>query len=402
MKIKIFTISTLMLMVGLAFALTAQAAINVTVTPTNTNGWVSFQETANGTSTFVSGPGTTPLGTGSAQFTVDSTGGVALATFAHVGTPLSNITNLSYNTYRATGSAALAPSLQLEFDANGLDATTTWQGRLVYEPYFTQTVNTGTWQNWNTLATSTTVGTSTATSTGNWWFSNAALSATCSQANPCTWAEVLTAFPNASIRNAGTSTGAVLFKAGGGWTGGFTGNVDAFTIGVSGNNTTYDFEATTTPMADTTAPAAPTHLSPANNTSTTSASLLKIDWTDVTDASSSPVVYYYEISNSSSTNANGSFVSAIYQSGALTMSEISTVGTPEGTYYWHVRAADSVGNLSDWTSAWKIIVDNNATTTPPNPTHPTNKDQCKNGGWKTFTNPSFKNQGQCVSSTNHN
>jgi hypothetical protein len=28
---------------------------------------------------------------------------------------------------------------------------------------------------------------------------------------------------------------------------------------------------------------------------------------------------------------------------------------------------------------------------------PTSKDQCKNGGWKTFTNPSFKNQGECVS-----
>lgn len=28
---------------------------------------------------------------------------------------------------------------------------------------------------------------------------------------------------------------------------------------------------------------------------------------------------------------------------------------------------------------------------------PTNKDQCKKDGWKVFTNPSFKNQGQCVS-----
>ena len=27
---------------------------------------------------------------------------------------------------------------------------------------------------------------------------------------------------------------------------------------------------------------------------------------------------------------------------------------------------------------------------------PTAKDQCKHGGWKNFTNPSFKNQGQCV------
>ena len=30
-------------------------------------------------------------------------------------------------------------------------------------------------------------------------------------------------------------------------------------------------------------------------------------------------------------------------------------------------------------------------------TPPTNKNQCKKDGWKTFTNPNFKNQGQCVS-----
>ena len=31
---------------------------------------------------------------------------------------------------------------------------------------------------------------------------------------------------------------------------------------------------------------------------------------------------------------------------------------------------------------------------------PTNKDLCKNGGWKSFNNPSFKNQGDCVSYVN--
>ena len=34
--------------------------------------------------------------------------------------------------------------------------------------------------------------------------------------------------------------------------------------------------------------------------------------------------------------------------------------------------------------------------TPP----PTDKDQCKNGGYATFNNPSFRNQGQCVSYVN--
>jgi hypothetical protein len=32
---------------------------------------------------------------------------------------------------------------------------------------------------------------------------------------------------------------------------------------------------------------------------------------------------------------------------------------------------------------------------------PTAKSQCKKGGWKTFTSPKFKNQGQCVSWFNH-
>jgi hypothetical protein len=32
---------------------------------------------------------------------------------------------------------------------------------------------------------------------------------------------------------------------------------------------------------------------------------------------------------------------------------------------------------------------------------PTTKAQCKKGGWKSFSSPSFKNQGQCVSWFNH-
>jgi hypothetical protein len=43
-----------------------------------------------------------------------------------------------------------------------------------------------------------------------------------------------------------------------------------------------------------------------------------------------------------------------------------------------------------------VIVWNQSCTTP------TNKDQCKNGGWQNFNAPSFKNQGQCVSWVEHN
>jgi len=35
------------------------------------------------------------------------------------------------------------------------------------------------------------------------------------------------------------------------------------------------------------------------------------------------------------------------------------------------------------------------------PNTPSNKDQCKNDGWRGFTNPTFNNQGDCVSFVEH-
>jgi YVTN family beta-propeller protein len=32
---------------------------------------------------------------------------------------------------------------------------------------------------------------------------------------------------------------------------------------------------------------------------------------------------------------------------------------------------------------------------------PTNKDQCKHGGWQTFTDPTFRSQGECIRFVNH-
>jgi hypothetical protein len=43
----------------------------------------------------------------------------------------------------------------------------------------------------------------------------------------------------------------------------------------------------------------------------------------------------------------------------------------------------------------------NGVTQAPVATSPTSVAQCKKGGWKTFTSPSFKNQGQCVSWVQH-
>ncbi len=149
---------------------------------------------------------------------------------------------------------------------------------------------------------------------------------------------------------------------------------------------------------------APTLLSPINGYSTTTAGFTKADWTDVIDPFL-PMRYVYQVSNSSSTNPDGSFVTPVYTSGFLNVSEIGTAGTPSGTYYWHVRAVDFASNMSAWSTTWSVIVDNTPIIVVPPPTStttPTTKDMCKKGGWKTFTNPSFRNQGQCVSWSNHN
>jgi hypothetical protein len=205
------------------------SAATMVVHPLDPQGWGFVQETPTGSGQFVNGPAVPPMGTGSAELTVDSTGGVILANPAYGGMALSQISTLEYSTYRVSGGDALAPALQFNVDTNQFDANVAWQGRLVYEPYHTQAVLTGAWQTWDTLDDAA------GTGTGNWWFTGAPGNTVCPQANPCTWTEVLTAFPNAGVH---AVFGAVLFKAGGGWSTGFIGNVDAFIL----NEDVYDFE----------------------------------------------------------------------------------------------------------------------------------------------------------------
>ncbi|MCC7500647.1 hypothetical protein IT396_02495 [Candidatus Nomurabacteria bacterium] len=109
---------------------------------------------------------------------------------------------------------------------------------------------------------------------------------------------------------------------------------------------------------------APTHVSPSNNSTITSAQWNISDWNEVS-GTSTPITYRYEVSNSSSTDSDGSFTTPVFESGVLTNSQINTSGTAEGIYYWHVRAVGNNGVMSDWSSPWRVVIDNDATTTPP-------------------------------------
>ncbi|MGN6698057.1 MAG: InlB B-repeat-containing protein [Thermomicrobiales bacterium] len=219
---------------ALLVAAPASAATTTTiVSQSNLQGWGFYNDTDNTSRPpdFVGGPGTPPLGTGSAHLAVDSTGREILATGAYASTRLADITDLSYSAYRhLPADTSLPQTISFQFDVD-YDLTApsgAYHGRLVYEPYqagIQPAIDT--WQTFNPLA-------------GKWWQSknDNGGQMPCPQSAPCTTAQVLQNWPNIGV----WQFGAVLLRAGGPWPGGFDGNVDSFTIGVNSNVTTYNFE----------------------------------------------------------------------------------------------------------------------------------------------------------------
>jgi hypothetical protein len=252
------------------------------------SGWYPADTRAPGTGTFENGPATPPLGTGSFELSTPGPTGTAkvqLFTDAYDGVALTDITHLSYATYRdpaSTGFIAGVAALNLRVDTNNDGVPNSY---FVYEPYQDQgnaAVQTGVWQNWDAISGGS----------AKWWVNNGTPT-TCGQNNPCTWTNLLLTYPGATIQEGiNCGPGGVVTPCPGSLgvnqgsnNPGIISNVDALSVGVNGSTTTYNFEL--------------------------------------------------------------------------------------------IRDANGDG-----------IAD-----TPP----PTSKDQCKKDGWKSFNNPSFKNQGDCVS-----
>jgi hypothetical protein len=215
----------------------------VVVYPDSMRGW-GFYNDQNSTACtdatvcrLVVGPGSVPVGAGSAELAVaGASEGKALVLVDYKGVRLDQLTTLRYSTYRQStdNGSNLAVALQLNADFDVTDNATGYQGRLVFEPYMTASgsVTAAIWQNWDAMA-------------GKWWSTKNAVSKggvtvsnPCVQSSPCTWSQLLAAFPNAGIH---ATFGAVVLKAGSGWSS-FRGNVDNLQIGIDGSTTTFDFE----------------------------------------------------------------------------------------------------------------------------------------------------------------
>jgi len=206
-------------------------ARTVVVTPTSMQGWKFYDDQHDTTCTvasvcgMVQGPDTPPAGTGSAELATPlASDGKALLFAGYGGTRLDHLTALGYSTYRQSTDPGnnQAVALQVNVDYDLTDAATGYQGRLVYEPYQGNGggVSQGAWQRWDAKA-------------GLWWGTKTSVPVNgvfvtnhCVQATPCTWAQVLAAYPNIGVH---ATYGAVVLKAGAGWVG-FRGNVDKLTM----------------------------------------------------------------------------------------------------------------------------------------------------------------------------
>lgn len=219
------------ILVSFAVSLPLLAGTTTVVVDGGSDDWGFLPEGGSPSGYFTVGPDAPPAGAGSAFLqTNEKADGIALISQELIGTRLDEITSLGY--WTRTTSPPQAPALQFSVDYDSTDGDTDWQGRLVFEPSESGTVEADVWQEWSTLD-------------GNWWATGAPGSGPCHQTTPCSWAEVLEEFPDAAIR--GPLLGQFLVKSGSGWTGTIGTWVDAIAVTtVGGLDVLVDFESTST------------------------------------------------------------------------------------------------------------------------------------------------------------
>jgi hypothetical protein len=222
----------------------------VTVTDANPSGWAFSNSDGNGTvgnnptgvGAYVTGPATPLYGVGSANLATGngSSGGDGaelLANGNYSGTLLSDLTALSYSTYDTENNGQQFPYLSLEV-AYGPTNNPTYDQLFFEPPYQSAATAMNTWQTWDAL-------------NGFWWDNNGVCGSqgagvvklsTCSTLAD---AQIVNTFGTAGVLD---GVGGVQLVVGFASTGDqFNGYVDGLTIGIGGNNTTYDFEPSAVP-----------------------------------------------------------------------------------------------------------------------------------------------------------
>ncbi|MEO6122974.1 MAG: fibronectin type III domain-containing protein, partial [Ilumatobacteraceae bacterium] len=254
---------------------TSYTPVTTVVDTAHPNQWTAIRENPTDlvypNVTFAAGPGTPPLGNGSAQLTTAGiTEGQSLLTPQFNLTKLADITTISYS-MQTTGAVPA-----LSFDIKYRPTDTQYSGRLVYEPTYSGITPTTGWNTFNPLA-------------GKWWASKQdsfAANNNCGTGGvagqPCTWSEVLAKWPDAQLANPSGSVGNLVIKLGSGAPA-TTANIDSVVFGVT--NSTGDITVTTFDF-DPAAPGAPTNVlaTPFDGSAT-------LTWNPPADTGGLPVTY---------------------------------------------------------------------------------------------------------------
>lgn len=180
---------------------------------------------------FVTGPGSPPRGSGSAQITVSGTQRRNLTTYRFSGTPLADITTMKYGIYNPSAGNGQGPNasayINFNVDFNGSD---TWQRRLIFLPADNGGVTPDTWKEFDTI------------NGGNalWRFSGPAWPIDgIPGTTPKTWSQILSQYPGVRIRVTDAHMG---IRVGEPYPPGYTENIDSFTFGTAAGTTIFDFE----------------------------------------------------------------------------------------------------------------------------------------------------------------
>jgi len=357
------------------FLATLAMPLSVFATPTtvvvdqvNLNGWSTGSTGSGGTVTFKN-VSAAPLGSGALELKTDNTNPARAQLVHDENLRLDEVTEISYQAKQvafsnAAGNAGFILGVDLNNDGT-IDTS------LIYEPYWQPDgigdpapVVFNTWQTWDV-------------DSGLFWSTQSVGGLTAAPGGPpaYTLSDVL-AIPgneNAVIRRVGVNLG--TFNPG------YTILVDAVVIG----ETTYDFEAFQ-PTGTITNPA---HDGDAVRGTITLAATYNDGDTLNDDAVSWAVRHETCDANTATVfgNVDGHHDTQSWN-GQNFSATIDTSALEPGQYCFVFNPTDDAGQ-NDVRVTRTFFVNENA---------PLNKDECKNGGWKSFTAPhTFKNQGDCVS-----
>lgn len=219
-----------------AATITKNVGAGSLTTVPNASSWFFYNDETdvidNSLGSFVTGPGTAPLGNGSAQISVSGTQRRNLATYQFGGTVLSTITTLKYSTYNPSagngGSANRSGFLTFNVDFNGSNV---FQRRISYVPSVNGTVVQNTWQEWDAFNGGAAL----------WLYSGATWPGTATPGTTArTWSDILTSYPGVRILPSDPWLG---IRVGEPYADGYTENIDAFRIATGGNITEFNFDS---------------------------------------------------------------------------------------------------------------------------------------------------------------